>query len=257
MSYTTKDWYASLERLDVEKGYTRDNIVLCCLEFNSRSQWSPDKIIELISLCDEARQNEASLDMFQKRKKANKPVVPTIIDGITYYQCCGELKKVDDYPPARNGQCNICRNAVICVYQCTPRGSLKRLIRSAKLNTKQRDTRKHTWVGDFEIDFDHLVTIYLQQQGLCFYSGIPLAFGHYTETRWKCSLERKDASKGYTKENVCLICHEFQSTDQIVCFKNKGQGGSGWNTQKFVYYLDHAREKYKVWLHERSSLPIT
>eukprot|EP00877_Chromochloris_zofingiensis_P003867 jgi/Chrzof1/13481/UNPLg00567.t1 len=70
ISYTTKDWLTSLERLDQGKGYTRDNVALCCLEFNSCSQWSADKIVELINLCDAVHQDEISSDFLvcgQKR----------------------------------------------------------------------------------------------------------------------------------------------------------------------------------------------
>jgi hypothetical protein len=34
MQYNKNEWKISLERIDTSKGYTQDNVVLCCLEFN-------------------------------------------------------------------------------------------------------------------------------------------------------------------------------------------------------------------------------
>ena len=43
---TATNWKASIERLDDNKGYTINNSVLVCLEFNGRTKWSNDKINE-------------------------------------------------------------------------------------------------------------------------------------------------------------------------------------------------------------------
>jgi hypothetical protein len=39
------DWCISLERVDELKGYTRDNVVLVCQEFNTSAQWSRVKFL--------------------------------------------------------------------------------------------------------------------------------------------------------------------------------------------------------------------
>ena len=36
------DWSLSIERLDNDIGYTRENIVLICAEFNTREHWKPE-----------------------------------------------------------------------------------------------------------------------------------------------------------------------------------------------------------------------
>eukprot|EP00877_Chromochloris_zofingiensis_P013069 jgi/Chrzof1/8015/UNPLg00066.t1 len=235
MSFTSKDWYASLERLDEDKGYAKDNVVLCCLEFNTPSQWSVDKIVEsleLLKLRNETRcrQIEIPSDFFatkQTRGAVRKAGPPTIVDGITYFRCryCDELKPKDDFYAKRFNKCKRCRNAEKVVSDSTPRGSLMRLINATKQHTKARDANKHSHTrrGELEIDVERLVDIYRQQHGLCYYSGLPLAFGP-AGTPWKCSLERIDPFVVYTKDNVRLICQEFNSIDNTVCLKKPGPG---------------------------------
>ena len=46
-------WQCSLERKDQNIGYILSNVVLCCLEFNNRMQWSHDKIDRLFNKINE------------------------------------------------------------------------------------------------------------------------------------------------------------------------------------------------------------
>ena len=48
MHHDSRKWQVSLERLDTAKGYTNENTALCCLEFNNQSQWSHEKIDDMI-----------------------------------------------------------------------------------------------------------------------------------------------------------------------------------------------------------------
>lgn len=238
MSYTSNDWCTSLERIDVTKGYVRDNVVLCCLEFNSCSQWSHKKIQEMTSLI--SKNSCITMDDFYPVKNQRRPAreVKTMnVDGVVYYKCnyCNEFKGKENY--SRVSQCKECKNKYSKAYKNTPRGALKKLISSAKSHSKRRNASKNIREGEFEIDYDYLVNIFIGQNGLCYYSGIPMTFGEYKHTNWTCSLERKDPTKGYTKQNVCLICLEFNSIDHIVTMKNKQNGSSGWNLEKFHYFL--------------------
>ena len=63
------------------------------------------------------------------------------------------------------------------------------------------------------------------------------------------SLERKDTAIGYTKENCCLICIEFNSTDLSIrkCDDDDREGFGGWNKEKLKlvvdnYLLEHTKE---------------
>ena len=93
-----------------------------------------------------------------------------------------------------------------------------------------------------DIDFQFLVDLYKRQQGLCKYSGIPLTFEAIED--WKMSLERIDVLKGYTRENVCLICQEFNTGDYTVIYKYQYQGSSAWSADKFRFFVDTAKVKY-------------
>lgn len=55
------------------------------------------------------------------------------------------------------------------------------------------------------------------------------------------SLERKDTQIGYTKENCCLICIEFNTTDWSIlkCENDDREGSSGWNKEKLKLIVDN------------------
>ena len=72
-------------------------------------------------------------------------------------------------------------------------------------------------------------------------SGLPLRFGKREETNWLISLERIDVHKGYTKDNVCLICMEFNSTDRTVNKTYKSETSTGWSKAKFQFFLNTVR----------------
>jgi len=40
MNYDKNEWRVSLERLNPELGYIKNNIALCCFEFNTALQWN-------------------------------------------------------------------------------------------------------------------------------------------------------------------------------------------------------------------------
>jgi hypothetical protein len=91
---------------------------------------------------------------------------------------------------------------------------------------------------EFDIDFEFLVDLYNQQNGLCAYSNLPLQFGSYKENNWKISLERIDVRRGYTKDNVCLICFEFQAIDHSARYLEKPESSTGWSKEKFKLFKD-------------------
>lgn len=58
---------------------------------------------------------------------------------------------------------------------------------------------------DFDLDYKFLLNLFKKQNGLCFYSGIPMKT-HGTKDYDTISLDRVDSNKGYIKNNVvfCL-----------------------------------------------------
>lgn len=183
MNYTKNEWRISIDRIDNNRGYEKDNIVLCCLEFNTRKTWTETKINEMLDILN----------------------IGVEIDD----------KKENDYLPC-----------------------LKRLLASSKTSNKTR-TEKNRLTCDYQYDIDlkFLISLYIQQKGLCAYSGLPLALIKPMEGNWAMSVERKNIFKGYTKDNVCLICIEFNTADYGVVQFTTESGTSGFTKEKFVLFL--------------------
>jgi hypothetical protein len=65
-----------------------------------------------------------------------------------------------------------------------------------------------------DIDPDFLVDLFNKQNGLCYYSGIPLewnSWGKKHPTMMSMSVDRKNPSLGYMKENVVLCTYRINT----------------------------------------------
>jgi hypothetical protein len=198
MNYSiSNNWKMSLERLNPDLGYILSNVVLCCLEFNNRSQWSNEKINELLKIKSEII--ESNIVDFSLKRKIQKRIIPIqehIIDNIIHYNCtcCIKIKPIDAFNNTL-GACKECISIKNKKMKYNPRLAIQILIRNAKSSSKLRK------FDNIEIDFNFLAEIFNNQHGLCAYSGIPLNFGDCRTTNWVCSLERLNVYNGYTKEN--------------------------------------------------------
>jgi len=214
MNIDKKKWQMSLERLDQSKGYIPENTVLCCLEFNGAIQWSQKKIEDMMKMLSEEEENT-------KRGKTDS----------------SQLYKFD---PETHQKYRI--PGIDRVY--SPRFHLQKLLTNASAKSKIRNINKPR-IGDYELDFDFIVDLYYKQDGKCAYSKIPLKLrtGQDTTYNWKASLERKDPFLGYTRDNVCLICYEFNTTDNAVKYKTKDEADSaGWSEEKFQEFIASYKE---------------
>ena len=92
---------------------------------------------------------------------------------------------------------------------------------AAKLSKKQARSRsrfyKNMWrrsiqnrEGINELSPEYLMEIYEKQNGLGFYSEMPMV--ERSKSDWKVSLERLDNDRGYIKQNTVLECHEFNGS---------------------------------------------
>jgi hypothetical protein len=244
MNYDKHEWQMSLERLNDDLGYIKTNIALVCLELNSRYHWSHEKIQEMLNILDQnIQENIVNFELEVKEKKIPVKIIKSIINDIVHYNCthCGEIKPFDNFLKTIKSGCQKCRSLNGEIYQSTPRGTLNRLISSANLTTETRKKKnKEKRTNEFDIDFDFIVKVFNDQKGLCAYSGIPLQFGKHTN--WSISLERIDVLKGYTKDNICLICNDFQTSDNTIRHA-ENTGNAGWTKEKFKYFLDTLRNK--------------
>lgn len=244
MNINKNEWKVSLERIDPIKGYTQDNTVLCCQEFNTRTQWSFEKINDMLDIINQ-NIDSVDCDFPKKQRKPKYDKVLQIEDkGETYYKCtqCNVYKIKQDF--RKIGEvCKKCVNIRAKISKCTPRGHMLALCHSSWIAARMRgkkDTDNER--SNHDVDLSFLIQLYKEQKGLCAYSGLPLKFGSYLENNWTTSLERIDVTKGYTKDNVCLVCIEFNGPDRTI-MTGPEYGCAGWNALKFQYFLAHVQHK--------------
>lgn len=113
------DWQCSIERKDQDFGYTPGNLVLCCVEFQSRVQWSTEKYKELMELLFAKNEANISLDMFDKptdKPRKLQKVEKTVVGGIiTHARCtklCGLLKPRDQFGKTLKYGCKECQSTI-------------------------------------------------------------------------------------------------------------------------------------------------
>lgn len=254
-------WKCSLERLDNDKGYTIDNVVLCCHEFNGAIHWSKEKLKEMVYKLFENFDydkmiNNIDVALVSKRsgEHKHKKILTKIKNDVTYYKCnkCDDFKTRDEFKKNVNDGCKECCKKRDKKYQETIRGRLIKLYLGAKYSTKRRQKckkrNKNGAVNDFDITFEDLVEILKKQKGMCEYSGIKMNYGSIKDHNWIASLERKNPKKGYTKDNVCFICAEFNTFDNTSIIKHSNGGSAGWSEDKFMYFIEtlFARRKLSV-----------
>ncbi len=244
MNFTSKsDFQASIERLDTCKGYIKTNVVVCCLEFNDVMQWSKEKIKEMYEILQYP--HDCSGTNFALERKKTIRCKRETYDATLFYQCnkCMTIKPLNQFNKNKAVGCKDCVKILDQERMKDPRASLFILLVSAKSNSKNRQKKKTANSRDFTftLTFDDLVDIYKSQKGLCAYSGLPLSFGNSKETNWRISLERIDVKQGYTRDNVCLICYEFNTGDKRILYNDDSTGSCGWSKEKFQHVLAHIK----------------
>ncbi len=249
----------SIERLNENNGYVKDNVKLICLEFqNGQIQWTPQKFD---TFCKNYYKNQIVSDKEKEEVKKNydeainkkyRPAVERKKPTKKYFndekkEClctkCGTIKNYDffsDYG-IKTGLCKDCNKILNKNNRenTTLRLKLSNLISSSKSGMNKRNNSK--WRKDnnitHELTFEELLNIYLQQNGRCFYSNQKLELtGEYM-----MSLERINTKIGYTKENCCLICIEFNTTDWSIVKSDDDdrEGSSGWSKEKIKLVVDN------------------
>ena len=81
------NWQCSLERKKQNLGYIRENIVLCCLEFQHKIQWTCGKFNELVTLLNTQHFLEPINFEYVRKNNTEYKTVSEIIDGVEYITC--------------------------------------------------------------------------------------------------------------------------------------------------------------------------
>lgn len=234
------NWQCSIERIDDNKGYIISNI---CLEFNNVAKWSLNKIKQVISLNIENDDPMILLEInnaLNGRKIVNQSRRKIITNNLGQYICngCNKYKDVTEFYSAINKGCKECCRLRRVIHDSTIRGHLQKLFSSAKASTKHRNNvSNRTADNSFDITFEYLIMLLLTQRGRCAYSNIKLNYGSTLDNDWVASLERVDSAKGYVKDNVCIICSEFNGIDHTTHMKYSNGGSGNWSKEKFNSFL--------------------
>jgi len=99
---------------------------------------------------------------------------------------------------------------------------LKALLSSIKSGAKNRNLK-------FEINYDFIEKLWKTQEGLCYYTKVPMKLTARQKTPYQVSIDRIDSNLGYTKENAVLCCQAVNymkndySLEDFILFKNSLQ----------------------------------
>jgi hypothetical protein len=240
LNYDKNEWRVSVDRLDNNKGYIKENICLTSIELNGRKLWTQEKIDEMLSILEQGiTENFVSFEKV-KRKKYRK-VVKSVVDGVAQQNCtiCDQICPSEEFTSHQNF-CGECIKAHRAEKDKNPRYRLKTLLNASKTSTKIRQAKNNEKCDhSHNIDLEFLIQLYNDQKGLCAISNLPLRLIKPSEGNWAASIERKDPLQGYVKENVCLICCEFNVTDHTANQTTTNSGTSGWTQEKFALLLGY------------------
>eukprot|EP00397_Hematodinium_sp_SG-2012_P037839 GEMP01041079.1.p1 GENE.GEMP01041079.1~~GEMP01041079.1.p1 ORF type:complete len:452 (+),score=16.56 GEMP01041079.1:505-1860(+) len=256
-------WRFSLERCDNSLGYIPSNVVFVCSEFNTAdhsahakysvfgsSQWCREKVQllpDVISASKPMSDGElhtlaSRTGLVRKQTISKRKVAP---NGDMICTKCNQYKSPSEFGVqikgllGRNSVCLEC----CAQYRCTFRGFFRSKLCDAKSAAKQKAEKGRQEAGVCDLSLSDITTMHELQRGLCFYSSVKLTLRPLSE--WMCSLERLDNTKGYTVDNVVLICAEFQTTDHSFSAKVPVRGSAQWSKEKVTMLVQwlHACQK--------------
>lgn len=249
------DWKASIERIDVTRGYVRDNVCLVAAEFNTTVQWTREKAALVPELSCQKIAPEALNAILQSAEKPAKKgrrsnAVPDPLCGGAFL--CRACPNHDSFIPHETLSgirsrilCNSClaeRKTRSSVYV-----QLKTLLRNATSHNRVRNlkTQKRNALSLAQNDagacqpmlettlvMADLQEMLREQGARCEYSRVPMQFGAGADPLWAMSLERRNPLLGYCRDNCCLIARGFQSGDSSRTAKYSNGGCGGWSPEK-------------------------
>lgn len=232
-------WQASLERLNDNVPYIHGNVALCALEFNNQIQWSIEKAHYAATHHDAVDPSIVESNVKAARDTTcvrtgvpQRFVQQREMHGILEIMCnkCELWQLRTEYYKQVNEGCKTCKREHCKNKRSSWRGVLLVLLQHAALASKRRKAkgREH---GFADLKFEDMVSMYEEQKGVCFYSGIPLT----TKGDWKASLERKNSLDGYTRANCCLVAVEFNASDCSVMTASTDVD-LGWSREKYAEF---------------------
>lgn len=145
--------------------------------------------------------------------------IPPFKDNKLYCTGCNKYKSIEEFGNkqsaknrnCKNNFCKECQNTWINEYykklNNNPEKALDKIFKIRLAAAKKRADKKKL---DFDIDLDYMYYLWNKQKGLCNISKLPMSFLFRNDkNKYVVSVDRIDSSKGYTKDNVQLVCNIF------------------------------------------------
>jgi hypothetical protein len=227
------EWQASLERKNNDLDYSWENCCLIALEFNTAAQWTRKKFNYAFShteTVDHDMIGLAAIPPFVSAEKFNRSAQFKDINGVKMYRCngCASWKSAEQFTRHKESNCFSCKELSNDAQSNTWLPIFNKLTHHAKHRSNRRASAGRTNMHGV-MTLDDVIEIYIDQLGLCAYSGLQLR----QSGDWKCSLERIDTSIGYFPFNCCLIVMELNSIDRSADSKTEYLS-SGWSKEKYL-----------------------
>jgi len=129
---------------------------------------------------------------------------------------CGILKDISEYYESQRG--TKCKECVLTITRNYKREKRKDIEFKKVESVKQKERRFRLWINYLFHDskrrnIEHTITkeeiedIYNNQNGLCYWFGVPLTPSTKHKYPLQPSLDRLDRNKGYTKDNIVICCY--------------------------------------------------
>tara|TARA_B100001093_G_C26700334_1_gene958761 strand:+ start:67 stop:876 length:810 start_codon:yes stop_codon:yes gene_type:complete len=81
---------------------------------------------------------------------------------------------------------------------------INEMLKTSAASAKKRLLRNRIEAGVFDLKADDIKELIAKQNNKCVYTGYELEWSH--NNNYKASIDRIDSSKGYTKDNIQLVC---------------------------------------------------
>ena len=150
--------------------------------------------------------NESFLREWKNRHQKHQCLTHKMINDVLHKWCnkCKNFRVISEFRSNTaqvdnlNYYCKSCDSKITKHKQKT---NLKSWIGHRLSTAKFRADRSG---GDFDLDTDFMVELWQKQDGLCFYTKIPLSFTR--KDMCTASIDRVDSSRSYVRDNVVWCC---------------------------------------------------